>query len=103
MRIILDYDSGLGANEHWLGINSEFKRLGQPCFSRMMVSMLIVFGLAQKLEVNWAAAGNKDAKHLTIVYYLFSTRVGVAGLNCLIYALCNNYASKLITQLQFLD
>lgn len=69
----------------------------------MMVRMLIVFGLAQKLEVNWAAAGNKDAKHLTIVYYLFSTRVGVAGLNCLIYALCNNYASKLITQLQFLD
>jgi len=45
MRIILDDDSGLGAYEHWLGINSKFKGLGQPCCSRMMVNMLIVFGL----------------------------------------------------------
>lgn len=37
------------------------------------------------------------------VYYLSSTRVAVAGLNCLIYAPCNNYAPKFITQLQFLD
>lgn len=43
VRIILDYDSGLGANEHWLGINSKFEGLGEPYFSRVMVSMLIVF------------------------------------------------------------
>lgn len=40
----LDYDSGVGANEHWLGINSKFKGLGQPYFSRMMVITLIIFG-----------------------------------------------------------
>lgn len=36
------------------------------------------------------------------MYYLSSPHVAVAGLNCPICAACNNYASKQITQMQFL-